>query len=123
MFYTRQMKKPSTNFQKRFDPKIWEIVNNIPAGQVMSYGAIAERAGYPRYSRMVSPAMGRSPEKLPWYRVVRSNLTLAFEVGTTDYKRQAGLLRKEGVKIKGRKVIPIPLPDTLDELMWAPPKQ
>ena len=116
------MRKPSTDFQKRFDPKIWDIVKNIPSGQVMSYGAIAERAGYSRYSRMVSPAMGRSPDKLPWFRVVRSNLTLAFDVGTSNYKRQASLLRKEGVKIKGRKVFPVPLPDDLDALMWAPTK-
>lgn len=116
------MRKPSTDFQKRFDPKIWEIVKNIPAGQVMSYGMIAERAGYPNYPRMVSPAMGRSPDKLPWYRVVRSNHTLAFEEGTKDYKRQAGLLRKEGVKVKGRKVIPVPLPNDLDALLWAPPE-
>ena len=74
------MLKPSTEFQKRFDPKIWEIVKNIPAGQVMSYGMIAERAGYPKYPRMVSPAMERCSEKLPWYRVVRSNHTLALEV-------------------------------------------
>ena len=117
------MRKTSTDFQKRFDPKIWEIVNNIPPGQVMSYGAIAERAGYPRYSRMVSPAMGRSPVKLPWFRVVRSNLTLAFEVGTAAYKRQAALLRKEGVKLKGRKVFPVPLPDDMDALLWAPPEK
>jgi methylated-DNA-protein-cysteine methyltransferase-like protein len=117
------MRKPSTSFQKRFDPKIWEIVNNIPPGQVMSYGAIAERAGFPRYSRMVSPAMSRCPDKLPWFRVVRSNHTLAFEVGTKYYKKQANLLRKEGVKIKGRKVIPLPLPDDLDSLLWAPPEK
>jgi len=111
------MRKTSTEFQKRFDPKIWEIVKNIPPGQVMSYGMIAERAKYPR---MVSPAMGRCPENLPWFRVVRSNNTLAFEVGTKEYKRQASLLRKEGVTIKGRKVIPVPLPDDLDTLLWAP---
>lgn len=112
----------STDFQKRFDPKIWEIVKNIPAGQVMSYGAIAERAGYPRYSRMVSPAMGRSPATLPWYRVVRSNHTLAFEVGTKYYKKQASLLRQEGVKIKGRKVFPLAVLDDLDTFLWAPPQ-
>jgi len=114
------MKPTPTPFQKKFDPLIWQIVKNIPKGQVMGYGEIAKLAGYPKYSRMVSPAMTRSPEKLPWYRVVRSNKTIAFEVGTKAYRRQAQLLRSEGVKIKGRKVIPVTIDDSLDALIWAP---
>ncbi|MBT8142462.1 MAG: MGMT family protein [Gammaproteobacteria bacterium] len=114
------MRKPSTAFQQRFDPKIWEIVKNIPPGQVMSYGMIAERAGYPKHSRIVSPAMTRCPEALPWFRVVRSDHTLAFEVGTKYYKKQARLLRKEGVTIKGRKVFTVQTEDDLDALLWAP---
>jgi len=86
----------------------------------MGYGEVASLAGYPKYPRMVSPAMTRSPEELPWYRVVRSDKTIAFEVGTKNYRRQAQLLRAEGVKIKGRQVIPVEIDDSLDALIWAP---
>jgi methylated-DNA-protein-cysteine methyltransferase-like protein len=67
--------------QAKFDQAIWKVVASIPAGQVMGYGEVAHAAGYPRHARMVSKAMSRSPEPLPWHRVVRSNRTLAFDVG------------------------------------------
>jgi len=41
-------------------------------------------------------------------------------VGTKNYRRQAQLLRAEGVKIKGRQVIPVEIDDSLDALIWAP---
>ncbi len=108
-------------FQEKFDQAIWEVVTNIKAGRVMSYGEVAHAAGYPRHARMVSKAMSRSPVSLPWYRVVRSNRTLAFEVDSDAYKKQAKLLRREGVIIKDEKVIPIRSDKdiSLDELLWG----
>jgi len=108
-------------FQEKFDQSIWEIVSNIKAGRVMSYGEVAHAAGYPRHARMVSKAMSRSPTILPWYRVVRSNRTLAFEIGSDAYQKQADLLKMEGVKIKDGKVIPVKSDNeiSLDELLWG----
>ena len=87
----------------------------------MSYGEVARAAGFPRHARMVSKAMGRSPEDLPWFRVVRADRSLAFEVGSESYKKQAGLLKKEGVKIIKGKIIPSESDETkgLDELLWG----
>ncbi len=109
-----------SEFQKKFDQAIWEVVSNIKAGRVMAYGEIASAAGYPRHARMVSKSMSRSPVALPWYRVVRSNRTLAFDVDSDAYNKQAGLLQKEGVDILEGKVIPIKSDDdtSLDELLW-----
>ena len=108
--------------QQAFDQAIWKIVANIPVGQVMGYGEVARVAGYPRHSRMVSKAMSRSPSPLPWYRVVRSNRTLAFEVGSDAYKRQKNLLEKEGVQVLNGKVLIKEQPETvdLDKLLWGP---
>ena len=110
-----------TEHQKKFDPAIWKAVSQIKLGRVMSYGEIALAAGFPRHARMVSKAMSRSPSALPWHRVVRSNRTLAFEVGSDAYKKQASLLKKEGVKIKNGKVIPVRSDNdiALDELLWG----
>jgi len=80
------------SFQAKFDPSIWKIVASIPSGQVMAYGEIARAAGYPRYSRMVAAAMGRCPEPLPWFRVVRS----------------------------GKKVIAATAEESLDKMLWGP---
>ena len=66
--------------------------------------------------------MGRSTESLPWYRVIRSDGTLAFTVGGEAYNRQRTLLEKEGVRFVGKKVVPVASDETtgLDELLWGP---
>lgn len=112
-----------SEFQKKFDRAIWKIVSQIAAGRVMGYGEVARAAGYPRHARMVSRAMSRSQEPLPWYRVVRSNRTLAFEVGSASYKKQADLLKSEGVQIINEKIIPKASDKgkSLDELLWGMP--
>jgi methylated-DNA-protein-cysteine methyltransferase-like protein len=109
-----------SNFQSKFDPKIWEVVRQIKAGRIMSYGEVARAAGFPRHTRMVSKAMSRSDVPLPWFRVVRSNQSLAFEKGTEAYKKQSQLLKNEGVIIKRGKVIPLASDSdiNLDELLW-----
>lgn len=109
--------------QKKFDQAIWKIVSNITAGHVMSYGEVARAAGFPRHARMVSKAMFRSTTALPWYRVIRSNRTLAFEIGSEAYIKQKQLLEKEGVRIVNRKVIAPEADEAvdLDKLLWGPP--
>ena len=109
-----------SKFHDKFDKLIWKIVAGIPAGQVMSYGEVAKVAGFPRYSRMVSAAMGRSPEPLPWFRVVRSNRTLAFEPGSRSYHEQAQLLKQEGVQFEGLRIITVGPADSLDKMLWGP---
>ncbi len=112
-----------TRFQNKFDEAIWKTVSEISCGRVMGYGEVARAAGFPRHARMVSKAMSRSSEPLPWYRVVRSNRTLAFEVGSEPYKKQQSLLKKEGVKIIDGKVVSADsdVAKDLDEILWGPP--
>jgi len=88
----------------------------------MSYGTVARLSGFPRHARMVSKAMGRCDDKLPWYRVVKSDYSLAFEIGSKAYKKQRHLLEKEGVVFINGKVSPIESDDetNLDKLLWAP---
>lgn len=110
-----------TNVQSEFDKAVWAVVSSITSGRVMSYGEVARAAGRPRYARMVSKAMSRSDKPLPWYRVVRSNRTLAFSVGSESYEKQKALLEKEGVQFVAGKIIQDDAID-LDELLWGPPK-
>ena len=109
-----------SGFRDKFDPSVWEVVTSIPAGMVMGYGEVARAAGFPRYSRMVSAAMGRSPEPLPWYRVVRSNRTLAFEPDSDSYREQAQLLKQEGVRFEGLKILQEETDNSLDRILWGP---
>jgi methylated-DNA-protein-cysteine methyltransferase-like protein len=109
-----------SRFRDKFDHRVWEVVAAIPSGQVMGYGEVAKAAGFPRYSRMVSAALGRSPEPLPWYRVVRSNRTLAFDPGTDSYREQAQLLKQEGVRFDELKIIEAETDNSLDRILWGP---
>ncbi len=108
--------------QKKFDKAICDIVSSIKPGHVMSYGEVARAAGFPRHARMVSKAMSRSDTPLPWYRIVRSDRTLAFEVGSKPYMKQKELLAQEGVQIINGKVVPLESDDDvdMDELLWGP---
>ena len=67
-----------TEFRLKFDKAIWKMVSGIKSGRVMSYSQIARAAGFPHHARMVSKAMSRSTESLPWHRVIKSDRTLAF---------------------------------------------
>jgi len=110
------------DFQNKFDTAIWKVVSSISSGRVMGYGEVARAAGFPCHARMVSKAMSRSPKQLPWYRVVRSDRTLAFDLGSDAYKKQRSLLEKEGVEFVNGKIVPVyPNDDKdLDELLWGP---
>ena len=109
-----------SRFRDKFDHRVWEVVVSIPPGQVMGYGEVAKAAGFPRYSRMVSAALGRSPEPLPWFRVVRSNRTLAFEPESDSYREQAQLLKQEGVRFDGLKILEVETDNSLDRILWGP---
>ncbi len=87
-------------------PQIWQTVLQIPVGKVASYGQIADLAGLPGRARLVGKALGAaSPrQQLPWHRVVRSNLQLAFALGSAEANLQRQLLLAEGVQLKGLRV-------------------
>ena len=109
-----------SRFRDKFDHRVWDVVASIPPGQVMGYGEVAKASGFPRYSRMVSSALGRSPEPLPWFRVVRSNRTLAFDPGSDSYREQAQLLKQEGVCFDGLKIVEAETDNSLDRILWGP---
>ena len=64
--------------------------------------------------------MGRSPEPLPWYRVVKSDRTLAFKPDSDPYREQAKLLKKEGILFESNKVVTVDPDDSLDKVLWGP---
>lgn len=75
------------------------MVRAIPRGQTLSYAAVALRANRPGAARAVVRALHRLDD-VPWWRVIRSDGTLAPEVAS----RQAAKLRAEGVRVRARRV-------------------
>ncbi len=106
--------------QQLFDQAVWAIVKRIPVGQVMSYGEVARVAGFPRHVRMVSKSMSRCEQALPWHRVVRSDLSLAFKPGTQAYQTQKDRLEAEGVAFLKGRAVPVQQTEDLDRLIWGP---
>ena len=52
--------------------------------------------------------------------MVKSDRTLAFESGSESYREQAQLLKQDGVRFEGRKIIEQPRSDSLDKILWGP---
>jgi methylated-DNA-protein-cysteine methyltransferase-like protein len=77
------------------------VIVALGEGEVVSYGDIAEDAGFPGRSRAVGALLSNSPIDLPWWRVVRSDGRLA----TPPTAGQAALLRAEGVILRGDRVV------------------
>ncbi len=81
--------------------RIYAVVRQIPIGKVSTYGAVAARAGNPRWSRVVGYALhvNPSPGEIPCHRVVNrlGQTSKAFAFGGQDVQEQ--LLRQEGVEV------------------------
>ncbi|MDM5329762.1 MGMT family protein [Neobacillus sp. CF12] len=83
-----------------FTEKVIEIIKNIPAGKVMTYGQIAREAGSPRAARQVVRALHSMSRKhrLPWHRVVNAQGQIALQ-DDESYQEQLFSLESEGVEI------------------------
>jgi methylated-DNA-protein-cysteine methyltransferase-like protein len=109
----------------RWVKSVWQVVEDIPRGHVLTYGEVARLAGMSRAARRVSQAMRRAPRarKLPWHRVVNAAGKISFPVDSEGYRQQKKRLECEGVVfVKGK----IDLErhgykGALDHLLWNEP--
>ncbi|MGB0561915.1 MAG: MGMT family protein [Spirulinaceae cyanobacterium] len=81
--------------------RIYDIVRQIPEGQVATYGQVAALAGYGGQARLVGYALYRVTEALalPWHRVVNARGQVSHSphrYGSDDYQYQ--LLQQEGIE-------------------------
>ena len=72
--------------------RVRAVVAAIPAGEVLSYGEVADRAGLGS-ARLVGRILAESHD-LPWHRVVRADGTPTPHLAA----QQTALLRAEGVR-------------------------
>lgn len=79
-----------------FKDRVEEVVRNIPAGRVMTYGQIAALCGNARAARIVGGVAHFGDSALPWHRVVnkRGGLASGYPGGR---KMHAKILANEGV--------------------------
>lgn len=95
---------------------IYEAVRKIPKGRVATYGQIASLAGNKRWARVVGYALHACPDPvgIPWHRVVKQDGSVAFDDVDGTPNPQKVLLKNEGVKFRGGKVI-------MEDYQWDTP--
>lgn len=77
-------------------------VRGIAPGEVMTYGEVAEVAGFPGRARAVGRILAETESEVPWWRVVGAgDRIVAPDAGT-----QASRLRQEGHRIFGDRIRP-----------------
>ena len=83
-----------------FETEVVKVLKALRRGEVVSYGEVAEPAGFPGAARAVGNLLGRS-EGLPWWRVVTSTGRLV----PGNETKQAERLRAEGVTVTDGRVV------------------
>jgi methylated-DNA-protein-cysteine methyltransferase-like protein len=96
-----------------FKDRVYELVDAIPRGRVMTYGQIAALCGQPRAARIVGGLAHFGPPDLPWQRVVnvQGGLASGYYGGKAGHKTD---LEKEGVVVSGDFQI------KLKDYLWHP---
>jgi methylated-DNA-protein-cysteine methyltransferase-like protein len=84
--------------------RVLATVDSIPRGRVATYGGVAAEAGLPRNARYVGRVLRELPmaHALPWHRVLGAGGVI--RVTGAAARRQAQLLRAEGVEVRTGRV-------------------
>lgn len=72
-----------------FQQQVWQLLREIPFGETISYGTLAQRVGQPNAARAVGAANGRNPISIivPCHRVIAGNGKLTGYAGGIDRKQ------------------------------------
>jgi methylated-DNA-[protein]-cysteine S-methyltransferase len=82
-----------------FQRQVWQCLREIPFGETISYGTLAQQVGQPNAARAVGAANGRNPISIivPCHRVIATNGKLTGYAGGID--RKQWLLNHERIAI------------------------
>ena len=84
--------------EQKYREMVYEIVKEIPAGRVMTYGQIAEILGAGYTPRTVGFVMrAADTENVPWQRVINSQGSCSTGKMTMPINLQQKMLEDEGV--------------------------
>ena len=87
---------------KDYRERVYELVKQIPKGNVMTYGQIAEILGEGYTGRTVGYVMhGSDTENVPWQRVINSQGACSTARMTMPVNLQQSILESEGVVFSG----------------------
>ncbi|WP_313812625.1 MGMT family protein [Glutamicibacter sp.] len=87
---------------------VHQLAQMVPPGSVLSYKDVAELLGSGG-ARQAGKAMGRAPTGTPWWRIIRSNGSIAPEleaVARTHWEREAIAAPDRKVSMNAKRWIP-----------------
>lgn len=108
--------------QMGFRAAAYAVVRRIPEGQVLGYGQVAALMGAPRAARQVGYALAALPpdradplsaDAVPWWRVIRSDGSIARQGDPARGDHQQALLEAEGVALPAGRV-------PMERFQWRP---
>ena len=98
-----------------FTALVWDIVRQIPAGKVATYGQIGALIPPPQgmplkdydafRARWVGGAMAACPPDVPWQRVINAQGKISLRPGAEEQRQ---LLEAEGVEFDERERVDLP---------------
>ena len=76
-----------------------QVIRAVPVGKVVTYGQVAELAGFPGRARQVGQVLRDLPEAsdVPWHRVINAQGEVAYRASPRDELIQRELLEDEGI--------------------------
>lgn len=86
--------------EPNFEDAVVAVLSKLKPGEVVTYEEVATEAGYPGAARAVGNIL-KSSEGVPWWRVVNA----AGRLVPGHERRQAQLLRSEGVSVSRGRVV------------------
>ncbi|MFT4975797.1 MAG: methylated-DNA-protein-cysteine methyltransferase-like protein [Myxococcota bacterium] len=95
---------------------VWAVVEHIPAGSVLGYKDVGAILGHPGRARHVGFALAAlaDPDTTPWWRVVRSDGSVAMQGDPERGPVQLHRLAAEGVELTPAGRIP------MSRMRWDP---
>ena len=98
-----------------FFDRVYQLVRQVPAGKVTSYGAIARMLGHPHAARTVGWALHSLPDgsDVPWHRIINSRGHIPTSGREQSARRQRALLEAEGIEFDEHGVV------NWDRFGWA----
>lgn len=88
-----------------FSDRVYWLIDQVPEGQIATYGQIAMYAGSPRAARAVGNLLRDSAFiglELPWHRIINSAGGISFKGNVDRAELQKTLLTGEGVEMNRR---------------------
>lgn len=97
-----------------FKQRVYELVAQIPAGRVMTYGQIAAICGAAWAAWEVGQLAHFGPSDVPWQRVVNKQGGLARGYVPNGLDGQKAALEADGIAVSSEFKVAV------DELLWSP---